>query len=120
MGKITESKDVVRDKAATAPALALPVPTQGHGCWTAKAESKTTDSPEMWCWGRALWTPWTAREMDQRVPEQVKPERRWKQNPEAALLRAHHERTMMLGRREGGKKEHAQVQDGHPMGTPQA
>jgi len=42
-----------------------------YGCerWTAKkAEHRTTDAFQLWCWRRLLRVPWTARRSNESIP----------------------------------------------------
>ena len=48
-----------------------------YGCesWTIKkAEHRTIDAFELWCWRRLLRVPWTARRFDQSILEEISPE----------------------------------------------
>ena len=48
-----------------------------NGCegWTLKkAECQRIDSFELWCWGRLLKVPWTAKEIKPVKPKENKPE----------------------------------------------
>ena len=48
-----------------------------YGCesWTRKkTEHQRTDTSELWCWGRLLRVPWTARRSNQSILEEISPE----------------------------------------------
>ena len=48
-----------------------------YGCeiWTVKkAEQWRIDAFELWCWGRLLRVPWTARRSNQSILEEISPE----------------------------------------------
>ena len=43
-------------------AMVFPVVLYGSESWTIKkADHRTIDAFELWCWGRLLRVPWTAR-----------------------------------------------------------
>ena len=47
-----------------------------YGCesWTIKkAEHQRTDTSELWCWGRHLRVPWTARRSNQSMLKEISP-----------------------------------------------
>ena len=39
-----------------------------------KAESQRIDAFELWCWGRLLRVPWTARRSNQSILKEINPE----------------------------------------------
>ena len=48
-----------------------------YGCesWTIKkAECQRIDAFELWCWGRLLRIPWTARRSNQSILKEISPE----------------------------------------------
>ena len=48
-----------------------------YGCesWTIKkAECQGIDAFELWCWGRLLRVPWTARRSNQSILREISPE----------------------------------------------
>ena len=52
-----------------------------YGCesWTIKkAERGIIDAFELWCWGRLLRVPWTARKSNQSILKEISPEYHWK------------------------------------------
>ena len=86
-----------------------------YGCesWTVKkAERQRTDAFELWCWRRLLRVPWTARRSNQSILKEISPE----YSLEGLMLKLKlqyfgHlmqtdllEKTLMLGKIEGGRK----------------
>ena len=87
-----------------------------YGCegWTIKkAEHWKIDAFELWCWRRLLRVPWTARRSNQSILKEISP----KYSLEGLMLKLKlqyfgHlmqrieslEKTLMLGRIEGGRK----------------
>ena len=86
-----------------------------YGCesWTIKkAECQRIDAFELWCWRRLLRVPWTARRSSQSILKEISPE----YSLEGLMLKLKlqifgHlmwrteslEKTLMLGKIEGGK-----------------
>ena len=53
-------------------AMVSPVVTCGCDSWTVKtAECQRIDMFELWCWGRLLRVPWTARRSNQSILKEV-------------------------------------------------
>ena len=49
-------------------AMVFPVVTYGRKSWTIKkTECQRIDAFELWCWGRLLKVPWTARRSNQSI-----------------------------------------------------
>ena len=88
-----------------------------NGCvsWTIKKLSikKRIDAFELWCWGRLLRVPWTARRSNQSILKKISP----KYSLEGLMLKLKLqyfdylmwrtdslEKTLMLGKIEGGKR----------------
>ena len=82
-----------------------------------KAECWKTDAFELWCWGRLLRVPWTARRSNQSIPKEINPE----YSLEGLMLklklqyfghlmwRANSlEKTLMLGKIEGRRRRRRQ------------
>ena len=47
-----------------------------YGCesWTVKkAEHRSINAFELWCWRRLLGVPWTARRSNQSIPKEISP-----------------------------------------------
>ena len=56
-------------------AMVFPVITYGcESCTIKKAEHRRTDAFELWCWGRLLRIPWTARRSNQSILKEISPE----------------------------------------------
>ena len=86
------------------------------GCesWTVgKAERPRTDAFELWCWRRLLRVPWTARRSNQSILKEIIPE----YSLEGLMLKLKlqyfgylmrrtdsFEKTLMLGKTEGGRR----------------
>ena len=82
--------------------------------WTIKkAEHQRIDAFELWCWRRLLTVPWTARRSNQSILTEISPECSF----EGLMLKLKlqyldylmgtadsFEKTMMLGKIEGGKR----------------
>ena len=55
-------------------AMVFPVVTYGCESWTVKkAEHRRIDAFELWCWGRLLRVPWTARRSNQSILKEIIP-----------------------------------------------
>ena len=55
-------------------AMVIPVVMYGCESWTKKAERQRIDAFELWCWGRLLRVPWTARRSNQSLLKEINPE----------------------------------------------
>ena len=91
-----------------------------YGCesWTIrKAECRRIDAFELWCWRRLLRVPWTVRRSNQSILKEIKPE----YSLEGLMLKLKlqyfgHlmqrsdslEKTLMLGKIEGGRRRRRQ------------
>ena len=77
-----------------------------------KAECQRIDTFELWCWGRLLRVPWTARRSNQSILKEISPE----YSLEGLILKLKlqyfghlirradsFEKTLMLGKIEGGR-----------------
>ena len=55
-------------------AMVLPVVMYGCESWNVKkAECQRIDAFELWCWGRLLRVPWTARRSNQSILKEISP-----------------------------------------------
>jgi len=55
-------------------AMVFPVVMYGCERWTVKkAECRRIDAFELWCWGRLLRVPWTARRSNQSILKEISP-----------------------------------------------
>ena len=95
-------------------AMVFPVVMYGCESWTIKkAEHRRTDAFELWCWRKLLRVPWSARGSNQSILKEISPEYLleglmlklklqyfgdliWRTNPL--------EKTLMLGKTEGGRR----------------
>ena len=87
-----------------------------YGCesWTIKkTEGRKIDAFELWCWRRLLRVPWTARRSYQSILKEISPGcsleglmLRLKLQYLGHLMRRTHslEKTLMLGKTEGGRR----------------
>ena len=94
--------------------MVFPVVTYGGDSWTVKkAECRRIDAFELWCWRRLLRVPWTARRSNQSILKEISPGC----SLEGLMLRLKlqyfgHlmqrvdslEKTLMLGKIEGGSR----------------
>ena len=56
-------------------AMVFPVVMYGCESWTmTKAERRSIDAFELWCWRRLLRVPWTARRSNQSILKEISPE----------------------------------------------
>ena len=85
------------------------------GCerWTIEwVEHWRTDAVELWCWRRRLRVPWTARRSNQSILKEISPEYSFKGpmlklklQSFGHLIRTDSlEKTLMLGKNEGGRR----------------
>ena len=92
----------------------FPVVVCGCESWTIKkAEHRRIDAFELWCWRRLLRVPWTARRSNQSILKEISPE----YSLEGLMLKLKFqyfghlmwrtdslEKTLMLGKIEGGSR----------------
>ena len=112
---IFKSRDItLPTKICVVKAMIFPVVMYGCDSWTLKkAEYQNIDAFELWCWRRCLRVPWTARRSNQSILKEISPE----YSPEGLMLKltfqyfGHQmrrtnslERTLMLGKIEGGRR----------------
>ena len=73
--QIFKSRDItVPTKVHLVKAMVFPVVMYGCESWTVKkAERRTVDAFEMWCWRRLLRVPWTARGSNQSILKEISP-----------------------------------------------
>ena len=96
-------------------AVVFPVVTYGCESWTInKAECQRIDAFGLWCWRRLLRVPWTARRSSQAVLSEISPEYSLEglvltlklQYSGHLMQRAGSlEKTLMLGKIEGGRRK---------------
>ena len=73
---ILKSRDItLSTKVCLVKAMFFPVVMYGCESWTIKkAEHQRIDVFELWCWGRLLRVPWTARRSNQSILKEISPE----------------------------------------------
>ena len=95
-------------------AMVFPVVVYGCESWTIKkAEDRRIDAFELWCWKRLLRVPWTSRRSNQSILKEISPGcslegLMLKLKPQyiGHLMRRTDslEKTLMLGKIEGGRR----------------
>ena len=92
--------------------MVFPVVLYRCESWTIKkAECQTIDAFQLWCWGRLLRVPWTARRSNQSIVKEVNPE----YSLEGLMMKLQYyghlvgkahplEKTLMLGKIEGRRR----------------
>ena len=72
---ILKSRDITLPiKVHLVKAVVFPVVTYRCESWTIKkAECRTVDSFEVWCWRRLLRVPWTTRRSNQSILKEISP-----------------------------------------------
>ena len=113
---ILKSRDItLLTKVHLVKVMVFPVVTYGCESWTIKkVECRRTDAFELWCWRRLLRVPWTARRSNQSILKEISPE----YSLEGLILKLKlqyfgHlmwrtdslEKTLMLGKIEGGRRK---------------
>ena len=115
LDSILKSGDIsLPTKVRLVKAMVFPVVRYGCESWTIKkAECQRIDAFELWCWRRLLRVPWTARRSNQSILKDISPEYsleglmlKLKLQYFGHLLRRTDslEKTLMLGKIEGGRR----------------
>ena len=115
LDSILKSRDItLPTKVHLVKALVFPVVMYGCESWTIeKAECQRIDAFELWYWRRLLRVPWTARRSNQSILKEIRPEYSLeglmlKLKPQyfGHLMRRtdSFEKTLMLGKIEGGRR----------------
>ena len=75
LDSILKSRDITLPiKVHLVKAMVFPVVMYGSESWTVKkAEHRKIDAFELWCWGRLLRVPWTARRSNQSILKEISP-----------------------------------------------
>ena len=75
LDSIFKSRDItLPTKVRLVKAIVFPVVMYGCESWTVKkAECQRIDAFELWCWGRLLRVPWTARRSNQSILKEISP-----------------------------------------------
>ena len=73
LDSILKSRDItLPTKVRLVKAMVFPVVMYGCESWTVKkAERRRIDAFEVWCWGRLLRVPWTARRSSQSILKEI-------------------------------------------------
>ena len=115
LDSVLKSRDItLSTKVHLVKAMVFPVVMYGCETWTIKkAERQRIDAFELWCWRRLLRVPWTARRSNQSILKEIGPD----YSLEGLMLKLKlqyfvHlmgradslEKTLMLGKIEGGKR----------------
>ena len=115
LDSILKSRDItLPTKVCLVNAMVFPVVMYGYDSWTVKkAEHQRIDAFELWCWRRLLRVPWTAKRSIQSILKEVSPGC----SLEGMMLKLKlqyfgHlmqrtdslEKTLMLGKIEGGRR----------------
>ena len=97
-------------------AMVFPLVMYGCKSWTIKkTEHQRIDAFELWCWGRLLRVLWTARRSNQAILKEINSE----YSLEGLMLKLQYvghlmqrasslEKTLMLGKTEGGRRRRQQ------------
>ena len=115
LDSILKSRDItLSTKVRLVKAMVFPVLMYGYESWTLKkAERQRIDVFELWCWRRLLRVPWIARRSNQSMLKEMSPE----YSLEGLMLKLKlqyfghlmqsadsFEKTLMLGKIEGGRR----------------
>ena len=110
---ILKSRDIT-NKGKLVKAVVFPVVMYACESWTIKkAKHQRIDAFELWCWRRLLRVPWTARRSNQSILKEISPEcsleglmLKLKFQYLGHLMRRNDslEKTLMLGKIEGGRR----------------
>ena len=75
LDSILKSRDItLPTKVCLVKAMVFPVVMYGCESWTVKkAERRSIDAFELWCWRRLLRVPWTARRSNQSILKEISP-----------------------------------------------
>ena len=115
LDSILKIRDIILStKVHLVKAMVFPVGMRGCERWTIKkAERRRNDAFEVWCWRRLLRVPWTARRSNQSILKEISPEcsldrlmLKLKLQYFGHLIRRTNtlEKTLMLGKVEGGRR----------------
>ena len=119
---IKKQRHYFADKGPSSQTMVFPVVIYGCESWTIKKpESQRIDAFELWCWRRLLRVPWTARRSNQSILKDISPEYsleglmlKLKLQFFGHLMRRTNsfEKTLMLGKIEGGRRRGHRGWDG--------
>ena len=115
LDSLFKSRDItLSTKVHVVKALVFPAVMYGCESWTIKkAEYQRIDAFELWCWRRLLRVPWTARRSNQSILKEISPE--YSLEGLMVKLKLQYfghlmqrtdslEKTLMLGKIEGGRR----------------
>ena len=115
LDSILKSRDItLPTKVCLVKAMVFPVLMYGCESWTInKAEHRRIDAFELWCWKRLLRVPWTARRSNLSILKEISPE--YLLEGLMLTLKLQYlghlmgrtdslEKTLMLGKNEGGRR----------------
>ena len=76
LNSVLKSRDItLPTKVHIVKAMVFPVVMYGCESWTIKkADCQRIDAFELWCWGRLLRVPWTARRSNPSILKEINPE----------------------------------------------
>ena len=115
LDSILKNRDItLPTKVRLVKAMVFPVVMYGCESWTVKkAECRRIDAFELWCWGKLLRVPWTARRSNESIRKEISLE----YSLEGLMLKLklqyfHHlmqridslEKPLMLGKIEGSRR----------------
>ena len=119
LDSIFKSRDITSStKVRLVKAMIFPVVVCGCESWTIKkAEHQRIDAFELWCWRRLLRVPWPARRFNLSILKEISPGcsleglmLKLKLQHFSHLIRTDSlEKTLMLGRIEGGRRRGRQM-----------
>ena len=112
---IKKQSDYFETKICLVKAMIFPVVMYGCESWTIKkAECQRFDAFDLWCWRRLLRVSWTERKSNQSILKEISPE----YSLEGLMLKLQYfgqliqrtdsEKTLMLGKIEGGRRRRQQ------------
>ena len=115
LDSILKNRDIsLPVKVCLVKAMVFPVVTYGFESWTIKkAEHQRIDAFELWCWRRLLRVPWATRRSNQSILKEISSGcsleglmLKLKLQYFVHLMRRTHslEKTLMLGKIEGGRR----------------
>ena len=114
LDSILKSRDItLPTEVRLVKAMVFQVAMYGCESWTIKKAERRTDAFELWCWRRLLRVPWTARRSNHSILKEINPGisleglmLKLKLQYFGHLLQRTDslEKTLMLGKIEGGKK----------------
>ena len=119
LDSMLKSRDItLSTKVCLVKAMVFPVVMYGCESWTIKkAECREIDAFELWCCRTLLRVPWTARRSNQSILKEISPE--YSLESLMLKLKLHYfgylmrrtgslEKTLMLGKIEGGRRRERQ------------